>query len=43
MTATASQGHEYTVQRSLPFLGPLVALAAMFCVAATTTVTMMVG
>lgn len=40
---TACKGLECTVERSLPFAGPLVALGAMLIVALSTTVSMMVG
>ena len=40
---TACEGIECTVERSLPFVGPLIALGAMLAVALSTAVTMMTG
>jgi hypothetical protein len=40
---TECQGAECTIERSLPFAGPLIALGAMLIVALSTAVTMMAG
>jgi hypothetical protein len=40
---TACEGIECTVERSLPFAGPLIALGAILIVALSTATTMLVG